>query len=508
MLTVFKNTRPIGYLALIELFQLKVIPHFRYSYVTPKGSRQIIKDNHYEQHIYPRSYAPRDENNPFLQLEFAIKYDGINLEILKKIFAKLSAQEVANYAQSKPTGRHARKIWFLYEYLMDKKLAIPDIKSGQYFDLLDSKKYYTSQPLKSRRHRINNNLLGNRTFCPIVRKTAILNHFEATNLAKIARDLIAQYDPLIVDRATHYLYTKETMSSYKIEREYPTKKRMARFIELLQQVENLQVINKELLNKEFLIELQINIVDPRFANADYRNDQNYIGEQLGQYRQKIHYISPQPQYVAGLMAGLLACLSSMLVSKVHPVIIAATISFGLVFIHPFDDGNGRLHRFLIHYILSYCGFTPQNTIFPVSATMLNNLQDYDRILEHFSVPLMSLLTDYTLDAEGRLTAHKSSLAYYQYIDYTEIVEYLFDCIQTTINTEFKNELSYIANYDKTKKAIQNIIDMPDKEIDRIIKFITQNNGKLSSTKRQRYFSKLIDAEIDAIQKVVQKNMSN
>jgi len=203
---------------------------------------------------------------------------------------------------------------------------------------------------------------------------------------------------------------------------------------------------------------------------------------------------------------LLACMDRMFASKVHPVIIAAAISFGLVFIHPFEDGNGRLHRFLIHYILTRTDFTPQNTIFPISATMLRHIKDYDEILENFSIPLLALLTNYTLDAEGKLTVHEPSLSYYQYIDYTKTTEYLFACIKTTIETDFKNELNYIASYDKTKIAIQNIIDMPDKEIDRIIKFIMQNNGKLSQTKRQHYFIKLTEEEIIAIQNAIREFM--
>ncbi len=34
------------------------------------------------------------------------------------------------------------------------------------------------------------------------------------------------------------------------------------------------------------------------------------------------------------------------------------VGFGFVFLHPFEDGNGRLHRYLIHHVLSARQFTP------------------------------------------------------------------------------------------------------------------------------------------------------
>ena len=42
-----------------------------------------------------------------------------------------------------------------------------------------------------------------------------------------------------------------------------------------------------------------------------------------------------------------------------------------MFIHPFLDGNGRLHRYLIREELSVLGFTPKGIVLPVSAFILS-----------------------------------------------------------------------------------------------------------------------------------------
>jgi Fic family protein len=67
------------------------------------------------------------------------------------------------------------------------------------------------------------------------------------------------------------------------------------------------------------------------------------------------------------MAGWARLTQRLLQSRVEPVISAAVSAFSFVFIHPFEDGNGRLHRFLIHAILAKQNFSPPDIVFPVSA---------------------------------------------------------------------------------------------------------------------------------------------
>ncbi|MDO8948253.1 MAG: hypothetical protein Q7U88_14030 [Desulfocapsaceae bacterium] len=52
--------------------------------------------------------------------------------------------------------------------------------------------------------------------------------------------------------------------------------------------------------------------------------------------------------------------------------------------------TGRIHRFLIHDILSRRGLIPKGLMFPVSAAMLKNPALYDSPLELFSRSIMSL----------------------------------------------------------------------------------------------------------------------
>ena len=361
--------------------------------------------------------------------------------------------------------------------------------------------YITCNSIKSTRHGINDNLLGNREYCPLVRRTATLDRYIHLRLDNEAKNIVNKYYASLISRACNYLYTKETMSSFEIEKEKPSKSRIARFISLLQQAGKI-----DQLSKTMLIDLQNSIVDPRYCDSDYRTSQNYVGENIRPDFQRIHYISPKPTDISDLMQGLLETLKRMEASQLNPVIISACIAFGFVFIHPFEDGNGRIHRFLIHQILSKTGFSPKDIIIPVSAIMLKNYHEYDAALESFSKPLLTVLTEYDLSDEGVMNVEQDSKSYYQYLDFTRIAEYLFQCIQEAIHEHMEQEIIFLLNYDKTKNAIQAIVDMPDKDIDLLIKLVTQNHGELAKKKRNDYFSRLNDNEIKRLVACVKQNM--
>ena len=91
---------------------------------------------------------------------------------------------------------------------------------------------------------------------------------------------------------------------------------------------------------------------------------------------------------------------------------------------------------------------------------------------------------------------------------TQQAEALFRFIEQTIETELAGELAFLANYDTTKQALQDVVDMPDRLIDLFIRFCLQNNGRLSEKKRKSYFEALSDKEVAIMEKIVQSNYGN
>ena len=113
---------------------------------------------------------------------------------------------------------------------------------------------------------------------------------------------------------------------------------------------------------------------------------------------------------------------------------------------------------------------------------------------------MLQLIDYRLDEMGQMTIENATACWYHSIvDLTAQSEALYDFITKTIEEELVEELNFLANYDNTRKAIQDVIDMPDRLIDLFIQLCLQNNGSLSAIKRSTHFDFLTDEELAAME---------
>ena len=498
------KAEPVGYAKVIREHDLAVLPPRRVSFISPVGGKRIHEVDGRTLTVYPASYAPGD--GLCHHLEFALKYEGTSLEILSALFHKVDQAPfealLCAYIRERPTGQYTRRLWYLYEFLTGRQLALPDANSGTYVPLLDPEDYYTATPIRSRRHHVLDNLLGNEDFCPLVRRTPLLKEFTAKGLAAEATHLVESYDEEALRRAVSYLYTKETRSSFSIEGEKPSPGKTERYIALLRQVPE-----RKTLDEQALVHLQNQTVDPRFAEPSYRQQQNYVGETVGLAQQRIHYVPPRPEDLPSLMRGLLASLDRMASASVDPVVQAAAISFGFVFIHPFLDGNGRLHRMLIHYILARSGFTPRGLIFPISAVMLQKRAEYDACLETFSAPLMQLV-DYEVDNDWRVSVNNATHLFYRYIDFTPMAEALYEWTQETIRTEFRNELEFIVRFRQARQEMERVIELPDAMLNLFIQLCLQNGGRLSATKRTSHFARLTDEEVHALEEIVQERLLN
>ena len=186
-------------------------------------------------------------------------------------------------------------------------------------------------------------------------------------------------------------------------------------------------------------------------------------------------------------------------SDYDPVLAAALIAFGFVFIHPFADGDGRIHRYLLHHILAEKGFVPKGLVFPVSAVILARLDEYRRTLEHYSKPRLDLIEWRPAD-RGNVEILNETVDLYRFFDATAQAEFLFECVAETVDKTLPEEVNYLKKYDLLGEFIKNSIDMPDRTVDLLIRFLDQNNGRLLKRARDKEFNRLTEVEVKTIER--------
>ncbi|HVK96231.1 MAG TPA: Fic family protein, partial [Flavisolibacter sp.] len=438
--------QPVGSQWLKEKFRLHDHTLTHASFIGSSHRIELSSRGNVEE-IYRSHYnVVRDE--PIYHIEFSLKYDDVNLDFLKAVFERIAQQDVEVFVNSSPGSKYARKIGFLYEFLTGKKLSLERPVSGNYTDLLNNENYITGTIIKNSRWRINDNLPGTPEFCPVIRRTGELQQLLREDIGSRIETLKRGFTQDVFNRAILYLFKKETRSSYQIEREEPSSDRMEKFITLLTKA-GLEP-NDEIISKPRLVQLQNAIVDPRYAAQDYRDHTIYIGESLPNSDELIYYIGPPASMVNSLMNGLKD--TTIKSTGVHAAVRAALIAFGFVFIHPFEDGNGRIHRFLIHDILVHDKMVPYGIIVPVSAHMLNHIRAYDAVLEKYSKPLMQRIRyDKKLTEEIVITNSTEVEGYFRYPDLTDQCVYLLKTILATIEQDMPGELLFIHRYDEAKK---------------------------------------------------------
>lgn len=484
-----------GYNHVMNILEIKMVPFYCTSHILESGSRKTVEGRGNREEYYPKSYAPGD--TVFDHLVFSMKYEGVDLLILKKVFERVDPVALAEFIKSTPTGRHHRRLWYLYENLSKTRLDIPDLTRGNYVDLVNPKKFFVSKNNQVKRQRVNDNLLGDFSFSPSIRRTKKIEKYFDDDFSKKCKDIIAKYPKELIYRALAHLYTQETRSSFRIEQESLSGNKQERFMQLLREANT-----QDFLNKSALVELQKKVItDSRFHQDDYRNSQEYVGSST-LTRDVVHLVPPKPGDLDELMEGLFRAAHRMMDSSINPVLIAALVAFGFVYIHPFKDGNGRIHRFLIHHILSRLGFTPTDFVFPVSAVMYQNAQQYQDALNLFSEPLLQLV-DYSLDHEGFMTVKGDTIDYYRYFDATGMVENLFSFIENTIDSEYLTELDFLKKFAQAQGEIENIVDgLSQRDAQVFVKNCKENGYKISKTKQEKFFTMLTPDEIRQMEQAV------
>ncbi|WP_158158479.1 Fic family protein [Pseudomonas sp.] len=457
------------------------------------GRRATTQDGDLRTEVYPERYRP--QNLLIDHLVFALRYEGIHLEFLARLFAKVSVREqLEHWINAEPSGTYARRLGFLCEWLTGQPLTITQAIQGNYIDVLDPALYVTGAAVKSPRWKVRDNLPGTPDYCPLIRRVDRIIATERYDIRERLDSLQADFGLDLLLRSTVWLTVKESRASFLIEHEQDQEDRIRRFATVM---ESECGQHPDPLAPDVLESLQASILGQSALRYGLRQSPVYVGH-VARFAPVVDYIAPHWTHTPALLQGLGDFLRRT--TSVHPIIRAAVASFGFVYVHPMADGNGRLSRFLINDVLRRDGAIPAPIILPISATITNstyNKAAYDQALERFSRPLMHYYATCYRFGESRVAedgveynlhfdAYDDALPAWKYPDLTAHAVYLAQVIDSTLTHEMRAEAQFLQSNEQARTRIKAFLEAPDNELDRIIHAVRENGNVLSGKLRRKY----------------------
>jgi len=490
--TVFHERRlpekatPAGYAALVDAHDLAV--------PLPRTLSAISERHRVIEEAGWRILTPRHAPHADLEghLTFALKYEGLDLAVLKSLFGAVDAREIEALVRGKPTGGYARRVWFLYEWLTGRRLDLPNADRGTYVSVIDPKRQWAIAGETSPRHRVKNNLPGTPEFCPLVFRTRALEEFVTMNLSERAQEVIADVPRDLLARTAAFLLLKDSKSSYAIEGERAPQNRIQRWGRAIGEAGSKRLDLEELLRLQRIV-----IEDARFVRLGLRQEGGFVGTHERDHGTPLpDHISARPVDLPLLIRGMIDFERGP-AQELDAVIAAAILAFGFVYIHAFEDGNGRIHRYLIHHVLAQRTFNPPGVVFPVSAAILEKIDEYRRVLESYSRQLLPLI-EWEPTEKGNVKVLNDTADFYRFFDATPQAEFLYACVRKTIEEDLPNETEFLRRYDRFCSGVETIVDMPNRTLDLLFRFLHQNGGRLSKRAREVEFAEFTDQEAERI----------
>lgn len=481
----------LGYQNLIDTLSLRVRPPQRKAVLSSSVNRKNVTATEI---LFPKGVGIED--TPLGHLEFALRHEDLNLEVVAATFKKLPPESLLTRYDAAPNGEFIRKACFLWEWLGKGPLPVSAKTTGPYLPMLDPDQHAVAgNPGRNAKYRIIDNLLGGPAFCPLISRAAM---DWASDLPALLASVMVRFkeivDPDLYKRAVQYMYLSETKGSFGIERETANAGKEERFVRLLQRAGENEV------TEEWLVELQNAVVRDDFSKeASFRFKQNWLEDSNG----RLTFMPPSPEDLPRLIEGWLSFTNDTrrdipLMAKL------AGAAFGFVYLHPFMDGNGRLHRFLIHHLLAHSGLLKKTMIVPVSAVILREMMpEYGQVLTGFSRPV-TRLWDYVRTDDGPVVRTCPGPSPYAYFNADAETAFLANAMRKTINEEIPKEIAFLVGFDEARRRLNLEFDLPDSDVNALVRMIHGNRGTLSAGKRKR-FARLPAEVVEKIEAIVRNS---
>ncbi|MDZ4349378.1 MAG: Fic family protein [Xanthomonadaceae bacterium] len=447
----------------------------------------------------PASLAPAD-GDVLGHVLFALKHEGTDLAVLAEVLPRIAAETLAAALNRTPGGKYLRLVGYLWEQFTGRRLDGIGPLSGAVVPVFDPRRYVTGPSFRCPRWRVAFNGLGSMAWCATVRRTAAIERGLADDVLARANRFAAEVDRPMLDRALSWAYLGETRASFEIEHESPPPDKARAFVDLLRHAHRRQP-----LSEDYLAALQSATVSNPFDRAAaFRHEQNWLSSGAAG-AMGVSYLPPPPDQVAELMDGLMR-FANVIARDCDPMVAAACVSFGFVFIHPFMDGNGRLSRFLFHHALCHSGRLADGLILPVSIAMAQHEAEYLAALQSFSHPARERWDVRMIDVDNYAFEFRGRPSIYRYWDATLCVEFGLRMAEAALVQGLHAQVVFARRYDRIVRRIDAEFDIRNSVLSTLVVSCLEQ-GRVSRRRRDQFAGAVPAEAFDAIERAAIEAMA-
>jgi hypothetical protein len=451
--------------------------------VRPVQRVQLVQDAMGTVLGVPKATAPAANASLIDHALFALKHEDMNLAVLHEASKLIDAWDLVDALHKQPKGMYLRKLAFIWEKANQRELPLDvHVPNGSYVHMFDPETHHTGTNWESdSKFRVHFNGIGPYEFCPVVKKNPDMDERGIRTLSRLRSWAQDAKNQAIIDRVMDWSYLSETKSSYAIEGEVPSSNKEHAFRRALESLRH-----QPDLTEEYLVELQNMVIsNPMDQEQQFRTRQNWL-QRGGRGSSAVTYVPPEPEQMLKLMDAFMRMANESR-GDVPPIIKAAMVSFGFTFIHPFEDGNGRISRLLAHHSLCRQGAIPMAgsnpAILPLSMSMKASESTYLDALTSFSKPARKMWDVKAISEVDFAFDFQSSPMIYAHWTGQKAAEFLTDCAENALENFLMNETEFIVAYDEAFRVINRKFNLKSKTVNLLIHWIRQNDGKMPNRRK-------------------------
>jgi hypothetical protein len=223
----------------------------------------------------------------------------------------------------------------------------------------------------------------------------------------------------------------------------------------------------------------------RSFEAGYRRSNVFIGGR------EPNTMLPRPDAVCArsvdvrpLMEALCEA-DSLALTGLHPIAHAAAAGYGFVFVHPFEDGNGRTHRWLLQRIIARLRLglgTPW--VPPISVAFHERQDEYIACLQTHGRPALAC-TDWETDGRNNVRILNDTRDLYAYWDATPQAEHLSASLRRAIGELVPAAARKLRAGSEIDAEIDAALPgIPGKDRVKLVNYLANGNGTLGRKRRK------------------------